>query len=198
MKFDFIAAIKNIAPIVAGTFGTPLAGLAVKAICATIPDDSTRAEVEKAHSDNPVTGGLEKISELFAKGVINAAQIKQAELAHTEHMAELGYKNIADLEKIAADDRDSARKREMAIKDNTPANLAYMIISGFFVLAAAELVAIMGYPDLVAKIPGQGWLVIGNISGYLAAEAKAAASYYFGSSSSSRSKDDTLAEIAKS
>lgn len=197
MSFDFIAAIKNIAPIVAGTFGTPLAGLAVKAICAAIPDDQAKA-VEEAHAADPVGGAVQKLGELFAQGAITSAQVKQAETAHAERMAELGYKNAADLAKIDADDRDSARRRETAVRDNTPAVLAYMIIGGFFALASAQLVAIMGYPEVVAKIPGQGWLVIGNISGYLAAEAKAAASYYFGSSSGSKDKDATLAEIAKS
>lgn len=197
MAFDFIAAIKNVAPIIAGTFGTPLAGLAVKAICSAIPDSQAK-EVQDAHAADPLSGAAQKLGDLLAQGVITTAQIKQAESEHAERMAELGYKNAADLAKIDADDRDSARRRESDVRDNTPATLAYMIIGGFFVLATAQLVAIMGWPEVVAKIPGQGWLVIGNVSGYLAAEAKAAASYYFGSSSGSKEKDSTLASIAKS
>lgn len=197
MSFDFISAIKNVAPIIAGTFGTPLAGLAVKAICSVLPDGPAK-EVADAHASDPIGGAAQKLGEMLAQGVITTAQLKQAELSHSERMAELGYKNVADLAKIDADDRASARLREAAVKDRTPANLAYMIIGGFFVLATAQLIAIMGYPDLVAKIPGQGWLVIGNISGYLAAEAKAAASYYFGTTSGSKDKDATLADIAKS
>lgn len=193
---DFLSLIKNVAPMIAGTFGTPLAGLAVKAILSAVPDGH-QAEAQEAAAQGPESF-LKKAADLFQQGAINTADIKKAELAHAERMAELGYKNAADLAKIDADDRDSARRREMAVKDNTPAVLAYMIIGGFFALASAQLVAIMGYPEVVAKIPGQGWLVIGNISGYLAAEAKAAASYYFGSSSGSKDKDATLAEIAKS
>lgn len=123
---------------------------------------------------------------------------KEFEATHQERMLELQQKHELGLYQAAIDDRKSARQREVEVKDRTPAHLAYMIIGGFFVLAAAQLVAIMGYPDMVAKIPGQGWLVIGNISGYLAAEAKAAASYYFGTTSGSKDKDATISEIAKS
>jgi hypothetical protein len=109
MSFDFLTAIKNIAPMIAGTFGTPLAGLAVKAICAALPDDQAKT-VNDAHAADPVSGGLQKIGELFAQGVISTAQIKQAENTHAERMVELGFKNAADLSKIAADDRANARK----------------------------------------------------------------------------------------
>ncbi len=191
MNFDFLSAIKNIAPILAGTFGTPLAGMAVSALCSALPADQA-AQVQAAHTSDPVNGALGKLGDMFQQGIINTAQIKQAELTHAERMAEIGYKNVADLEKISADDRDSARKREEIVKDHTPAILAYMIIGGFFAVSIAQLVIIMGYPELVAKIPQPGWLLIGNVSGYLAAEAKATAAYYFGSTTGSKAKDDTI------
>jgi hypothetical protein len=52
-------------------------------------------------------------------------------------------------------------------------------------------------PEQAARIPQPGWLLVGQISGYLASEAVAAAKYYFGSTANNRSKDDTIAEIAK-
>lgn len=196
MSFDFLTAIKNIAPMVASTFGTPLLGMAVSAVCGAIPPDAAK-QVQEAHAADPVNGALSKLGELFQQGVINSQQIKQAELDHSAKMAELGYKSVADLAKLEVDDRDSARKREEAIKDSTPSHLAYMIIGGFIIVSIAQLVALVGWPDQVAKIPPAGWAIIGNISGYLFAEAKQAAAYYFGSSMSSRAKDDTLATIAK-
>jgi hypothetical protein len=198
MSFDFIAAIKNVAPILASTFGTPLAGLAVKALVGFIPDSADAKAVQDAHASDPVSGAVTKLGSLLEQGKIAIADIAKAEMAHAETMAQLGYKNTYDLEKIAADDRDSARKRQIEMKDRTPAHLAYMIIGGFFAFAIAQLVAMLGYPEAVTKIPPQGWVVIGNISGYLAAEAKAAAGYFFGTSASSRDKDQTLADIAKS
>lgn len=191
MSFDLLSAIKNIAPMIAGTFGTPLLGMAVSAICSTLPADQA-ATVQAAHTSDPVGGALGKLGDMFQQGILSTAQVKQAEAVHAERMAEIGYKNVADLEKIASDDRDSARRREEIVKDKTPAILAYMIIGGFFAVSVAQLVIIMGYPDLVAKIPQPGWLLIGNVSGYLAAEAKATAAYYFGSTSGSKSKDITI------
>jgi hypothetical protein len=44
------------------------------------------------------------------------------------HMADLGV----ELEKIGQADRDSARKREAAVKDWTPALLALLLTLGFF------------------------------------------------------------------
>jgi hypothetical protein len=38
----------------------------------------------------------------------------------------------------------------MATKDSTPAILAYMIIGGFFGIAFAQLVALMGWPEVAA------------------------------------------------
>jgi hypothetical protein len=55
----------------------------------------------------------------------------------------------------------------------------------------------MVWPDAVAKIPPQGWLLVGNISGYLANEAKQAAAFYFGSTAGSQNKDATIADMAK-
>jgi hypothetical protein len=120
--------------------------------------------------------------------------LKKADQDFQIAMRQLGFKEVADLESIAVGDRKDARAREVAVKDSTPARLAYLIIGGFFGIALAQLVALMGWPDVAAKIPAQGWVIIGNISGYLAAEAKAAAAYYFGTTSDSGRKTELLAQ----
>lgn len=123
---------------------------------------------------------------------------KEFEATHQERMLDLKQKHELEMYAAEVDDRKSARQREVDTKDTTVAKLAWMMIGGFIIMSMAQLVAIMGWPEVVVKIPGQGWLLIGNISGYLANEAKQAAAYYFGSSSGSKDKDATLAEIAKS
>lgn len=197
MSFDFLAAIKNIAPMLAGTFGTPLLGFAVSALCNVLPADQAAA-VQAAHASDPQGGALAKLGDMFQNGIINTAQIKQAELTHAETMAELGYKNVADLAAISAGDRDSARRRQMTLRDTTPQTLAYMIIGGFFAVSIAQLVGLMWFPENVKSIPPQGWLLIGNISGFLASEAKQAAAYFFGDNASAKEQVKTISEIAKS
>lgn len=123
---------------------------------------------------------------------------KEFEATHHERMLDLKQKHELAMYQTEVDDRKSAREREIAIKDNTPARLAWTMIGGFIGVSAGQLIVVMGYPELTAQIPGQGWLLIGNISGYLANEAKQAAAYYFGSSSGSKDKDATIATIAKS
>lgn len=100
-------------------------------------------------------------------------------------------------DKLVFDDIANARAREVAVKDKTPSQLAWMLIGGFIAISLAQLVALMGWGEQSAKIPPQGWLLIGNISGYLANEAKQAAAYYFGSTMASKDKDTTIADIAK-
>lgn len=176
------AAIGTIAPWIAGTLGTPVAGVAVKAIC-----DIFGLNGDSATPEN-VTAALAGATpdQLIA--------LKQADLKHQEFMAQLGYDHIEKLAQTEVDDRQGARDREKTVKDRTPAHLAYMIIGGFFGVATAQLVALMGWPDVAAKIPPQGWVIIGNISGYLAAEAKAAAAYYFGTTQDSGRKTELLAQ----
>lgn len=178
------AAIGTIAPWLAGTLGTPVAGVAVKAICDLFGLNSGTATPEN------VTAALAGATpdQLIA--------LKQADIKHQEFMAQIGYDHLDKLVDAEVKDRDSARNREIQVKDRTPAHLAYMIIGGFFGVATAQLVALMGWPDVAAKIPPQGWVIIGNISGYLAAEAKAAAAYYFGTTQDSGRKTELLAQSA--
>lgn len=187
MSFDFLAAIKNVAPMVAGSLGGPFAGMAVKAIIGAVSPEQG-AEIQAASDKDGIGGAVEKIGAFFQQGAIQTAQIKQAEQAHAERMAELGYKNAADLEKIAADDRDSARKREIAVKDSTPQILAYLVTGGFF--------GILGYV-LGYGVPKQGGDALLMMLGSLATAWTGIVAYYFGSSSSSKAKDSTIAEIAK-
>ena len=139
------------------------------------------------------------IQDALTQGQMSGEQVlalKQAELALTQHMADNNLK-LAELDIQAAQvvtaDRADARNREVQIKDRTPAHLAYTIIGGFLIISLAQLVALMGWPDFAGRIPAQGWLLIGTISGYLSAEAKAASSYYFGTNIESGRKTELLA-----
>mgnify|MGYP000944274789 FL=1 len=99
-------------------------------------------------------------------------------------LAELGFKNVADLEQIAAGDRASARQREATIKDKTPQILAYLVTLGFFGLLAF----------MCMSQPPKGSETLLNIMvGSLGSAWIAIVSYYFGSSSGSERKTELLA-----
>lgn len=182
-------SLGSIAPTLATMLGGPLAGAAVTAL-------------EGAFGLQPGAGadGITKVVQSGGMTPETIAAVRAADQKHAEVIGQQGIdltKLNADheqaMEQTAASDRSDARKRQIATGDRTPAHLAYLIIGGFFGVALAQLVALMGWPDVAAKIPPQGWVIIGNISGYLAAEAKAAASYYFGTTLGSSEKNRLLA-----
>lgn len=179
MSFDWKKLVGSVAPTLATALGGPLAGMAVQAIGGALGlSDSTEQNISAA---------------LAGAKPDDLLKLKQADQDFAEKMRQMDV----DVEKLAVDDRASARGREMSIKDRTPAHLAYLVIGGFFIMSGCMVYCIMVLPDIVAKIPQSGWLLIGSVYGYLAAEAKSAANYYFGSSSGSKDKDETLATIAK-
>lgn len=183
-------ALTSVAPTLATMLLGPMAGAAVTAL-------------EGAFNLDPGSGadGITKVIQAGGMTPEIMASVRAADQKHQEiigqqgiDLAKLNADHEQAMEQVRAGDRDSARKREVDTKDRTPAHLAYMIISGFFGVALAQLVALMGWPEIAAKIPPQGWVIIGNISGYLAAEAKAAASYYFGTTQDSGRKTELIAQ----
>lgn len=86
-------------------------------------------------------------------------------------------------EELAANDRDSARKREMEVKDNTPRQLAFLITA---------LYAILQVSLLYVVIPENNRDLLMRALGVLDACLIGVWGYYFGSSSSSKSKDSTI------
>jgi hypothetical protein len=114
--------------------------------------------------------------------------LKSAEQAFAVRMRELGIQEVEDLERIAADDRSSARNREIQVRDKTPTVLACVVTLGFFGLLT--LVCFHDPPSgmkdiLLAMIGtlGTAWVAI--------------ISYYFGSSAGSRAKDDTISKMSQ-
>ena len=104
----------------------------------------------------------------------------EQQVAFEQRMAELEGNLRLSLEKIAADDRASARQREIATGDSTNRILAYLIVVVFgaaqymvFTHPFAQDQAIM-----VARVLGTIDMALGLVLGY-----------YFGSSAGSARKD---------
>ena len=101
-------------------------------------------------------------------------------------MAELQTTAEIKLAELEASDRNSARQREMSVKDNTNANLAYTVTGTMMV----GLVYFNVYPpapevktvvENVMMAVRDGWLVI--------------LAYYFGSSRGSAAKHETIDKL---
>ena len=85
--------------------------------------------------------------------------------------------------KIAADDRASARQREVSVGDSTPRVMAWTVIAGVLGISAA-LVWI--------EVPQANQPVLNTVVGALAALLITIGNYYYGTSQSSRRKDEAI------
>lgn len=117
-------------------------------------------------------------------------RLKEADNKFKTDMATIGVQ----LEDIAFRDRDSARAREIQVRDQTPRNLAYLTVVA---------VAIINLALLSASASGVFATLDSFSSSMIAASATAinglagmVYTYYYGSSRGSRTKDDTISDLS--
>lgn len=175
MNFNWKGALSNLAPMLATALGGPLAGAAVSTITEALGlgADATDAEIAK---------------ELATASPDALLQLKKSEQEFATRMAELGFKNEADLEKIAADDRASARQREVDRQDWTPRVMAFLVTSGFF-----SMLAIM----VIAAIPEGSREPLYILLGSLGTAWTQIIAYYFGSTAGGQKKSELLAQAQR-
>lgn len=113
------------------------------------------------------------------------AAIKQAEEQFQLQMKQLEIQSVEELEKLASDDRASARNREIQVKDLTPRILAFAVVVLCF--AGEGLYFFLGPPRNASPE------LIGRILGTLDSCLILVLSYYFGSSAGSDRKTELLA-----
>jgi hypothetical protein len=166
--------IKKMLPMLGTALGGPLGGMAVEAIGSALG-------ITNATTDN-----IKQALQGATPDQVLA--LKKAEQEFAVQMAALGFNSTKDLEKIAADDRDSARRREMAVHDRTPATLAYAVTAGFF--------GVLGYV-LCYGTPAKGGEALLVMLGSLGTAWAGIIAYYFGSSAGSAKKDYTIAGLTK-
>ena len=154
--------LEQVAPTIATALGGPVAGLAVTAISKAI--GISEDDVEKTMNAGKMSSD-------------QIAQLKLAELEFQKSTQELGL----NFEKLAADDRASARNMQVATKSWIPGALALGITIGFF--------GILLYMMTGNVTPSNELLVM---LGSLGTAWTGVVGYYFGSSSSSQHKDELL------
>lgn len=158
-------ALGIIAPTIAGALPGPLGGIAKKAITDILglAPEATEADIDKA---------LEAHPELLV-------QVKQANLDFEIKMEELGISK----EQIHQKDRSSARAREMALKDKTPAIMGFGIIAGWMTMTGTMMFRVM---------PDANHDLIMTSFGILSAAVVGVINYYYGSSTGSKEKTKLL------
>jgi len=164
--------VRTVAPSIASAVGGPLAGMATRAISEALlgkPDGSEQELAEAAARATP--------EQLLA--------LKQAEQDFAVKMRELDI----DLERIANEDRSSARNREVATRDWTPRVLAGLVTGGYFGVLFYML--INGLPTHGGS---EAMLVM---LGTLGTAWGGIMAYYFGSSAGSKAKDEAMRRNSK-
>lgn len=161
--------LATVAPALGTAIGGPLGGVAARTIAAVLLGNENAKEEDIAAA---VLGASP--DQLLA--------LKKADYDFQQKMAELDV----DLERIAASDRDSARKREVETKDKTPGILALGVFFGFFGILAALM-----FVDIPAAAKEPLMIMLGSL-GALVIQI---ANYFFGSSSGSSAKQKMLDRI---
>lgn len=157
--------LKQIAPTIATAMGGPLMGMAVSA-------------VSKAIGVEP-----EKVQDLISSGKLTSeqiAQIKIAEIDLQKQANELGL----NFEKLAVDDRKSAREMQATTRSIVPPVLAAIVTLGFFGIMVMMLLGKVdsNNPAILMMLGSLGTAWTGIIA------------YYFGSSAGSQAKTDLLSK----
>ncbi len=161
---DLLKIVKNYAPSVATALGGPLAGAAVGMLADKL-----------GISDKTVEG----VTAALVGNPANLEKLKEIEL---------------EMYKIDAQDRDSARKREVEmaksdvhfITKNITSILAIGVLTGSLIIAT--LVFFVDFPDSQENI-----LIF--VLGSLFSIATQVISYYFGSSQGSKDKSDAIKNL---
>lgn len=173
MAFDWKSLVRTVAPTLGTALGGPLAGSAVAAIATSLlGKPGTEEEIATA---------------LAAATPEQIAAIKKADQDFAARMKEADIK----FEEVAADDRASARNREIVTHDSwTPRLLAGAVTFGFF----GTLWYVMAH-GISHEAGGDAVMIL---LGSLGTAWVAVMNYFFGSTSASRGKDDTIAKaVAK-
>lgn len=136
--------------------------------------------------DKGLTGGVMDV--LKSTGIIKDPELAlKAEQALRDYELSKGNQEI-QFEQIAAADRDSARKREMEVKDKTPRQIAWVSFVGFF-----AILIILMFVDVPATAKDALLIMLGTLAGIVTSIA----AYYFGSSSGSARKSELIDKLVE-
>lgn len=171
MNDNISSIIKVVAPWIGTALGGPMGGLAVDAVSKIFSlSDKTTDAVKTA-----ISGATPE--QMLA--------LQKADQDFKIQMQSLGFKTETDLEAIAAGDRDSARKMQMASPSWVPAALSIIITIGYFVVLLGMLTKYLAIAD-----SSVGMMMLGSLTtawaGVLA--------YWMGTTRDSNNKTNLIAQ----
>lgn len=169
-ELNWQSLVKAVAPWIGTALGGPLGGMAVEAAANALGIGEKTVDAVKQ-----ALGGATP-EQMLA--------LKKADQDFALQMKALGFKQVTDLESIAAGDRKDARAMQVAKPSPMPAVLTLGTGLGFFFTMAA----LFYYP-----IPLENRDVIVYMCGQLAAAFAACLAFWVGTTRSSQNKTEMLA-----
>jgi hypothetical protein len=173
---DIGRLVGTIAPTIAAGIAGPLGGNAVAVLVNALGVKTDSADVGKQK---------EAIAQQFTGSPDQLLAMQKAEQEYKEAMAQFGFQNEKDLAALAVQDRESARARQIALKDWTVPFLVVAVTFGFF----GAMFLISRY-----EIPKDSQSIVYSMIGVLGTAWIAIISYFFGSSAGSAAKQDIIAK----
>lgn len=170
---DWKALVGTVAPWIGAALGGPLGSAAVGAVADALGlSDKTEETIKNA---------------LAGVSPEQMLALKNADQAFALKMQELGYKQIADLEAIAAGDRKDARDMQKTTRSWVPAALSLAVTLGYFIILVGMMTGTLKVSDSQALL-----LMLGSLStGWGVVMA-----FWFGTTHDSGRKTELLAQAA--
>ena len=166
---DFTAIIKTVAPWIGTALGGPLGGMAVEAAANALGlSDKTTEAVKTA-----IAGASPE--QMLA--------LKKADQDFALSMQALGFKQITDLEAIAAGDRKDARAMQAATHSIMPALLTSFVVGAF----TTTLVLLLSY-----DVPATNRDIVVYMIGQLSGGFTSALAFWLGTTRDSARKTEML------
>lgn len=172
LDFDWKNLIRTVAPTIGAVLsgGNPLVGMGIKAVSNVLLGKPDASEEEISYAIQNASPDM-----LLA--------LKNADNDFKKEMAKIGL----DEEKLRMADIDSARNREVALNDKTPAILAYLLTAMF----GGILLTLVFGPEISVGNKA----IVFSLSGSLGTVWIAAMAYYHGTSKSSADKNVLLRRV---
>lgn len=168
---DWTAILKTVAPWIGTAVGGPLGGLAVEAASNALGLSTKTTDALKQ-----ALGGATP-EQMLA--------LKQADQTFALQMQALGFKQIADLEAIAAGDRADARKMQESKPSRVPAVLSVGVTLGYFAILLGMMLGQLKVSDSQALL-----LMLGS----LGTAWGMVMSFWFGTTRDSARKTELIAK----